>query len=117
MGFNVEFRDKEDNVIEWSQLDKGVCDLWRIEPDADKWATPPGKEYCHNCHEFLGRSVMLTRSFKETGTFLPSDLFQGLCSYGCLYPNLDSMEKYKYEIQLFFFWIRQEYKIIVTNRW
>lgn len=117
MGFNVEFRDKEDNVLEWNLLDKEVCDLWGVEQDADKWATPPEKEYSQNWHEFLGRSVMLTRTFIEMGAYKPSDLLQGLCSFGGLYPQLDRIEKYKYELQLLFFWIRQEYKIIVTNRW
>lgn len=28
MGFNVEFRDNEDNVLEWNLLDKEVCELW-----------------------------------------------------------------------------------------
>lgn len=117
MGFNVEFRDKDDKVIEWNQLDNEVCELWHVESDADKWATPPGKEYSNNWHEFLGRSIMLTRSFRDTGTFMPSDLLQGLCCLGGLYPDLDRIDKYKYEIQLIFFWIRQGYKIIVTNRW
>lgn len=48
MGFNVEFRDKDDKVIEWNQLDKEVCELWAVEPDEHNWATPPGKEYHHN---------------------------------------------------------------------
>lgn len=117
MGFNVEFRDKEDRVVEWNQLDKEVCDLWGVAQDADKWATPPEKEYRNNWHEFLGRSVMLTRSFKKTATYSPSDLLQGLCLFGGLYPQLDTIEKYKYELQLLFFWIRQEYQIIVTIRW
>lgn len=117
MGFNVEFRDKYDKVIEWNQLDKEVSELWGVESDEHNWATSPGKEYHHNWHEFLGRSVMLTRSFKETGTYIPSDLMQGLCSYGGLNPTLERIETYKYEIQLIFYWIRQEYKIIVTNQW
>lgn len=117
MGFNVEFRDKEDNILDWNLLDKEVSELWGVEPYEDKWATPPGKEYLNNWHEFLGRSVMLTRSLKEKEIYNPSDLLQGLCSFGGLYPHLDRIEKYKYEIQLLFFWIRQEYKIIVTNRW
>lgn len=117
MGFKVEFRDKDDSIIDWAQLDKEVCKLWGIAPDPDRWATPPGKDVTHNWHEFLGRAVMLTRAFNETGTFLPSDLLQGLCSYGCLYPTLEAVDKYKYEIQLILYWIRKEYKIIVTNLW
>lgn len=118
MGFNVEFRDKDDNFITWEQLDKEVCELWGIEQDEEHWAKPPGKDrHRDTWNEFLGRAVMLTRAFKETGTFLPSDLLRGLCSFGGLYPHLERIEKYKYEIQLLFFWIRQEYKIIVTNRW
>lgn len=117
MGFNIEFRDKDDSVVDWPRLDKEVCELWGIEPDTEHWAVPSGKDHKHNWHEFLGRAVMLTRAFKETGVFLPSDLLRGLCCYGGLYPHLDRIEKYKYEIQLLFFWIRQEYTIIVTNRW
>lgn len=30
MGFNVEFRDNEDNVLEWNLLDKEVCELWGV---------------------------------------------------------------------------------------
>lgn len=117
MGFNVEFRDKDDSIIDWAQLDKEVCDLWRIAPDPKHWATPPGKDVNHNWHEFLGRAVMLTRAYKETGTFMPSDLLSGLCNYGDLYPTLDRIELYEYEIQLILHWTRKEYKIIVTNRW
>lgn len=117
MGFNVEFRDKDDSIIDWAQLDKEVCDLWRIAPDPKHWATPPGKDVNHNWHEFLGRAVMLMRAYKETGTFIPSDLLSGLCNYGDLYPTLDRIELYKYEIQLILHWTRKEYKIIVTNRW
>lgn len=117
MGFNVEFRDKEDSVVDWPQLDNEVCELWSIASDSEHWATPPGKERKHNWHEFLGRAIMLTRAYKETGTFMPSDLLLGLCNYGGLYPMLDRIELYKYEIQLILYWIRKEYKIIVTNRW
>lgn len=117
MGFNVEFRDKNGSVVDWPQLDKDVCELWGIEPDSEHWAIPPGKERRHNWHEFLGRAVMLTRAFRETGTFKPSDLLQGLCTFGCMYPTLETVDKYKYELQLLFDWIRKEYKIIVTNTW
>jgi len=116
MGFNVEFRDKDGSAIEWKQLDNEVCELWGIASDPEHWATPPGKETNHNWHEFLGRAVMLMRAYKETGTFMPSDLLQGLCSYGGLYPALDRIELYKYEIQLILYWTRKEYRIIVTNR-
>lgn len=117
MGFNIEIRDKNDLIVDWPRLDKEVCELWCIEQDAEHWAVPPGKSRRHNWHEFLGRAIMLTRSYKETGIFLPPDLLQGLCSFGGLYPSLDRIESYKYELQLIFDWIRKEYKIIVENRW
>ncbi len=117
MGFNVEIRDKDGNAIDWKRLDKEVCDLWGIAPDPEHWATPQGKDITHNWHEFLGRAVMLTRVYKETGAFKPSDLLSGLCNYGGLYPTLDRIELYQYEIQLILHWTRKEYKIIVTNRW
>lgn len=117
MGFNVEFRDKDSSVVDWAQLDKEVCELWKVEPNSEHWAKHPGAAIDNNWHEFLGRAVMLIRAYKETGTFLPSDLLQGLCSYGCLYPTLEAVDKYKYEIQLILYWIRKGYKIIVTNRW
>lgn len=117
MAFNVEFQDKDGAIIDWPQLDKEVCELWGIEPDSERWTVPPGKEDRHNWHEFLGRAVMLTRAYKETGTFMPTDLILGLCSYGGLYPMLDRIELYKYELQLILDWTRKGYRIIVTNRW
>lgn len=116
MGFNVEFRDKDDSVIDWAQLDKEVCELWGIAPDPEHWAIPPGKNSSQNWHEFLGRAVMLTRAYKETGTFMPYELLSGLCNYGGLHPTLDRIELYKYEIQLILYWTRKEYKIIVIDR-
>lgn len=117
MAFNVEFRDKDNSVVGWPQLDREVCELWGIEEDDEHWAIPPGKDRRQNWHEFLGHAVMLTRANKETGTFLPSELLQGLCSYGCMSPKLESIKNYEYELQLIFFWIRKGYRIIVTNRW
>lgn len=46
-----------------------------------------------------------TRTYKETGTFLPSELLQVLCSFGCMYPKLEIIDKYRYELQLIFYWI------------
>lgn len=117
MAFNVEFIDKDGSVVDWLRLDTEVCELWGIEPDSEHWAIPPGKERRHNWHEFLGRAVMLTRAFKENGTFMPTDLLIGLSSCGGLYPKLDRIELYKYEIQLILYWTRKEYKIMVTERW
>lgn len=117
MGFNVEIKDKDGVAVDWQRLDREVCELWGIDEDPKLWAIPPGKEQKHNWHAFLGRAVMLLRAYKETGTFMPSDLLLGLCNYGNLYPTLVRIELYKYEIQLVLYWISKEYKIIVTNRW
>lgn len=117
MAFNVEFQDKDGNIIDFNKIDSEVCELWKVDSDENDWATPPGKDYSDNWHEFLGYAVMLTRAYKETGTFLPSELLQGLCSFGCMYPKLESIDKYKYELQLIFYWIKKGYKIVVTNRW
>lgn len=117
MGFQIEFRDKDNSIVDWPRLDQEDCELWGIEQDTEHWAVPPGKESRHNWHEFLGRAVMLTRAYKETGTLIPPDLLQGLCSFGGLYPTLEKIEAYKYELQLILYWTRKEYKIIVENRW
>lgn len=92
MGFNVGFRIKDGIVIDWPQLDKEDCELWGIEPDKNHWAIPPAKDFVHNGPEFLGRAVMLTRAFMETGIFLPSDLLRGLGSFGDLYPHLNMID-------------------------
>lgn len=117
MGFNIEFRDKDGSIVDWPRLDKEVCELWGIESDAEHWAVPPGKSRRYNWHEFLGRAVILTRAYRETGTFMPSDLLLGLCSFGGLDPTLERIEAYKYEIQLILDWTRKEYRIMVENRW
>ena len=117
MGFNVEFQDKEGKTIEWERLDREVCELWGVELDADKWATPPGKEYRHNWHEFGGWAVMLNRGDKATGAFNPTDLLIGPSRYGTLYPILEKVDEYKYEIQLILDWSRKGYVINVSNRW
>lgn len=117
MGFQIEFRDKDNSIVDWPRLDQEACELWGIEQDAEHWAVPPGKDSRLNWHEFLGRSVMLTRAYKETGTLIPPDLLQGLCSFGGLYPTLEKIEAYKYELQLILDWTRKGYKIIVENLW
>ena len=74
MAFNVEFQDKDGNIIDFNRIDSEVCELWKVDSDDNDWATPPGKDYTYNWHEFLCLAVMLTRAYKETGTFLPSKL-------------------------------------------
>lgn len=118
MGFNVEIRDKDNNVVDYVRMDYEVCKLWGVETDNDKWAVPPGKSYDDNWNEFLGLAVMLYRAFRETGTFTVGDLLQGLCNYGAEWePILENIEHNKYEIMLLHYWAQQEYKFIVTNRW
>lgn len=115
MAFIIEFYDKDGNVVDFDRLNEEVCRLWEVSPAENDWATPPGKSSSKNWNAFLGRAVMLTRAFKETGCFSPSDLLQGLCSFGGLYPTPESIDSHKYELQLIFYWIRMEYKLIVRN--
>lgn len=117
MGFNIEFQDKDGKVIDFNRLDEEVCKLWNVPFDDEQWASHPGENLDPNWNEFLGRAIMLTRVIKETGTFKPSDLLQGLCLYGCMDPTLKAVEAYQYEIQLLLYWVKQGYSIIVTNRW
>lgn len=117
MGFHVEFRDKDGNVIDYRRLDKEVCELWGVEPDESRWASHPGINVDPDWHEFLGRAVMFTRAIRETGTFTPSFLLMGLSLYGCLDPTLESVDEHKYEMMLLIDWIHKGYQIVVTNTW
>lgn len=116
MAFNVKFQDKDGNEIDFNRIDNEVCELWCVQSDDKVWASPPedGK-HNENWQQFLGRAVFVTRGIKETGIFNPSELFQGLCLYGCMYPKVEVIQENKYYIQLLFDWIRKEYKLIVTN--
>lgn len=118
MAFNIEFQDKDGNIIDYRRLNAEVCALWGVECDDKKWATPPGKNEDDNWQEFLGLAVLLTRAFRETGTFNPCELLQGLCNFGTEWqPSPENIENNRYEILLLHFWIRQGYKITVTNQW
>lgn len=116
MGFNIEIRDKNDLIVDWPRLDKEVCELWGVEVSDKEWASHPGKSVARNWHAFLGRAVMLQRAIKQTGTFVPTDLIQGVCLFGRLAYIMDRIDALKYEIQLLLYWTAKEYKIVVTNR-
>ena len=115
MAFNVEFQDKEGNQIEFNHIDAEVCNLWNVPFDDENWASPPDGKRNENWYQFLGRAVFVTRGIKETGTFNPSELFQGLCRYGCMYPDISFIYENRYYIAMIFDWITKEYKIVVTN--
>lgn len=118
MGFYVEFRDKESNVIDYNRIDREVCELWGVEASDNEWAAPPGKGPDDSWNEFLGLGVFTYRAIRHSGTFNPSDLIQGLVLYSTvLEPRLECIEEYKYEIQLLLYWIYKEYTITVTDRW
>ncbi len=118
MGYNVEFRDKEGNVIDYLRIDREVCELWGVEPSDNEWAAPPGKGPDDSWNEFLGLAVFTYRAIRQTGKFNPSGLLQGLVLYSTvLRPRLECIEDYRHEIQLLLYWIYKEYTITVTDTW
>lgn len=115
MAFNVQFQDKYGNEITFNQVDDEVCELWGVPSSEEVWASPPDGKRNENWQQFLGRAVFVTRGFKETGIFNPSELFQGLCLCGCMFAKLETIQDNRYYIQLLFDWIRKEYRLVVTN--
>lgn len=117
MGFNVTFQDKKGNEVSFNQIDDEVCELWGVASSEDVWASPSDGKCNENWQQFLGRAVFLTRAIKETGIFNPSELFQGLCLYGCMYPKPEVIYENRFYIVLLFDWIRKGYRIVVKNIW
>lgn len=39
MAFNVEFQDKDGNIIDFNRIDSEVCELWKVDSDENDWAT------------------------------------------------------------------------------
>lgn len=115
MAFNVKFQDNDGNEISFNQIDDEVCELWNVASSEDVWASPPDDKRNENWQQFLGRAIFLTRGIEETGILNPSELFQGLCLYGCMYPQLDVIHENRFYVELLFDWIRKEYRLVVNN--